>query len=95
MKTNFIYSIWAAVGRSLLLLGFSLVVLSGAALLRPMDLSWWWPLCVVERRPSCSEARGIFLNQESNQCLLLWQMDSYPLHHRSAPVKIFDGWGFL
>lgn len=28
MKTNFIYPIWAAVGRSLLLLGFSLVALS-------------------------------------------------------------------
>ena len=44
---------------------------------------------------SCSEARGIFLNQGSNRCLLLWQMYSYPLHHRSAPIKIFDGWGFL
>ena len=76
MKTNFIYSIWAAVGRSLLLLGFSLVVLSGAALLRPMDLSWWWPLCVVERRPSCSEARGIFLDQGSNLSPQHWQADS-------------------
>ena len=45
---------------------------------------------------SCSEACGIFPNQGSNPCLLLWQVDSYPLcHRRSAPIKIFDGWGFL
>ena len=28
---------------------------------------------------SCSTARGIFLGQGSNLCLLHWQVDSYPL----------------
>ena len=31
--------------------------------------------------PSCSAARGIFLNQGSETCLLHWQADSLPLTH--------------
>ena len=30
-------------------------------------------------RPSCSAARGIFLDQGSNLCFLCWQTDSSPL----------------
>ena len=34
------------------------------------------------RRLSCSTAFGIFLDQGSNPCPLLWQKDSYPLGHQ-------------
>ena len=36
---------------------------------------------VVEHGLSCCEACGIFLDQGSNSCLLLWQVDSLPLSH--------------
>ena len=31
--------------------------------------------------------QGIFLTQGQNQCLLHWQADSLPLHHRGSPIK--------
>ena len=37
---------------------------------------------VVARGVSCSAARGIFLGQGSNSCLLHWQVDSLPLSHQ-------------
>ena len=33
---------------------------------------------------SCSVARGIFLDQGSNLCLLHWQADSLPLSHQGS-----------
>ena len=36
--------------------------------------------------PSCSVARGIFLDQGSDLCPLPWQMGSYPLYHQGSPV---------
>ena len=41
-------------------------------------------------RLSCSEARGIFLNQGLNLCLLDWQVDSYPLDHRGSPLDLIS-----
>ena len=34
---------------------------------------------------NCSIAYGIFLDQGSNLCLLLWQVDSLPLSHHGSP----------
>ena len=34
---------------------------------------------------SCSAARGIFLDQGLNLCLLYWQADSSPLSHQRGP----------
>ena len=46
---------------------------------------------VVVHRFSCPEARGIFPDQGSNLCPLLWQAGSYPLdHHGSLPLYIND-----
>ena len=40
---------------------------------------------------SCSVARGIFLDEESNPCLLQWQVDSDPLYHQGSPqATIFE-----
>ena len=35
--------------------------------------------------PSCSVARGIFLDQGSSPYLLCWQADSLPLSHQGSP----------
>ena len=35
---------------------------------------------------SCSEACEIFPDQGSSLCPLLWQVDSYPLHHQGHPL---------
>ena len=40
---------------------------------------------------SCSMAYWIFLGQESNQCLLQWQVDSLPLSHQGSP-KLHVSW---
>ena len=40
---------------------------------------------VVAHGLSCSQACGIFLDQESNPCPLHWQADSYPLRHQGSP----------
>ena len=37
-------------------------------------------------RLSCSAARGIFLDQGWNPCLLNWHMDSLPLSHQGIPA---------
>ena len=39
----------------------------------------------VAHQLSCSKARGIFLGQESNLCVLNWQVDSLPLSHQENP----------
>ena len=36
---------------------------------------------------SCSTARGIFLDQGSNLCILHWQVDSLPLSHQGRPLS--------
>ena len=41
---------------------------------------------VVGHGLSCSTARGIFLDQGLNLCLLRWQADSSPLSHQGNPV---------
>ena len=38
---------------------------------------------------SCPVARGIFLNQGSNLCLLYWQADSLPCSHKGSPPFVF------
>ena len=38
---------------------------------------------------SCSVARGIFPDQESNPCSLHWQADSQPLDHQGSPTDVF------
>ena len=38
----------------------------------------------------CPVACGIFPEQESNQCPLLWQADSYPLYHQESPSIIVN-----
>ena len=40
---------------------------------------------VVAHELSCSKACGVFLDQESNPCLLNWQADSLPLSHQGNP----------
>ena len=35
----------------------------------------------------CSEARGVFLHQGSNLCLLHWQADSLPLSHQAEKAR--------
>ena len=44
---------------------------------------------VVEHRPSCSAACGIFPDQGSNPCPLHWQADSQPLCHQGSPLRVF------
>ena len=66
---------------------------------RASRLQWLWHVGSVLATPrlqitgsilvvhglSWSEACGIFLDQGSNPCLLLWQVDSLALHTRKAP----------
>ena len=40
---------------------------------------------VVTRELSCTMARGIFLGQGMNLCLLHWQANSLPLSHQGSP----------
>ena len=44
---------------------------------------------VVEHLLSCFAACGIFLDQESNTCLLHWQVYSLPLSHWGSPLNLF------
>ena len=44
---------------------------------------------VVAHGPSCSAARGIFPDQDSNPCPLHWQADSQPLRHQGSPPSYF------
>ena len=68
----------------------------GSRVLRPQWLRYlasvvavprlWSTGSIVEaHRLSCSTARGIFLDQGSNQCLLHWQVDSLPLSRWGRP----------
>ena len=58
----------------------------------------WWLLSsqsadsvVVGHGPSCPVACGIFPDQGWKPSPLLWQADSYPLHHRGSPNSMgFD-----
>ena len=45
---------------------------------------WSTGSIVVSVGFSCSAARGIFLAQGSNPCLLHWQADSYPLDQQGS-----------
>ena len=45
---------------------------------------WQTGSVVVEHGLSCSVACGIFLDQDSNLCLLYWQADSQPLYHQGS-----------
>ena len=47
---------------------------------------WSTSSIVVAHRLSCSRACGIFLDQESNLCLMHWQADSLPLSHQGSPL---------
>ena len=38
---------------------------------------------------ACSAVCGVFPDQESNSCPLLWQADSYPLYHQGSPGSLF------
>ena len=44
---------------------------------------------VVAHRFSCSAAHGIIPDQGSNQCPLLWQVDSLPLDSQEIPLFPF------
>ena len=44
---------------------------------------------VVAHGPSCSEACGIFPDQDSNPCPLHWQAYSQPLRHQGSPLLSF------
>ena len=48
---------------------------------------WSTSSIVVAHRLSCSRACGIFLDQESNLCLMHWQADSLPLSHQGSPLQ--------
>ena len=43
---------------------------------------------IVAHGPSCSAACGIFPDQGSNPCPLLWQADSQPLRHQGSPTLL-------
>ena len=44
---------------------------------------------VVTQGLTRPEARGIFLDQELNPCLLHWQADSLPLSGQGSPILRF------
>ena len=46
---------------------------------------WRTDSVVVAQRLSCSKACGIFSDQESNQSLLHWEVDSLPLSLQGSP----------
>ena len=50
---------------------------------------WSTGLVVVVHGLSCSVAGGVFPDQRSNPCLLLWQVDSLPLSHQGSPIHSF------
>ena len=55
-----------------------LVLVRGLQSARALEGSWALSIgsVVVVQEPSCSVARGIFLDQGSNLCPLHWQVDS-------------------
>ena len=50
---------------------------------------WGAGSAAVAHGVCCSTARGIFLDQGSNPCLLHWQVDSSPLSHHGSPVVFY------
>ena len=59
----------------------------GSAAAAPRLQSPGW--IIVACRLSCSSSCGIFLDWESNLCLLQWQADSLPLNHQGSPGFFF------
>ena len=69
--------------------GYSLVAVRGlliavASLIAEQGF-WSTSSVLVARGLSSSTACGVFSNQGSNPCLLLWQADSLPLSHQGSP----------
>ena len=50
---------------------------------------WHTGLTIGVQGLSCSATYRIFLDQESNPCLLHWQADSLPLSHQGIPCICF------
>ena len=78
-------------GRGVQVLGHTVVLAH-----RLSSCGLWAPstgLVVVTHWISCSTARGIFLDQESNLCPLHWQVDSDPLYPKVSPRN--DYWYIL
>ena len=73
--------------------GHSSLRCAGLSLLRPLLLrstsSRRAGSVVVAHGPSCSAACGIFPDQGSDPCPLLWQADSQSLSHQGSPVGRF------
>ena len=99
LKNNFIYIFLGCAGPSLLLgllsswveRGLLLLVIQGLLFLLSAGsgacglCSCSSPALVVAHRPSSSAARGVFLDQGLNPCLLHWQVDSLSLSHQGSP----------
>ena len=49
----------------------------------------------VAHRLTCHLARGIFLGQGSNLCLLCWQVDSLPLKRQGSPFSMICSQGLF
>ena len=72
--------------------GHSSSLCAGLSLSRPLLLrstsSRRASSVVVAHGPSCSTAFGIFPDQGSNPCPLLWQADCQPLSHQGSPLSL-------
>ena len=68
--------------------GYSSLLCAGFSL-RQLFLLWSRGSVAVAYGLSCSTARGIFLDQRSNPCLLHWQADSFPPSHQGSPDQGF------
>ena len=96
-KYLFIYLFMAVLGLRFCARAFSIAASGGHSSSQCAGLSLSRPLLlrstgsrragsvIVAHRPSCSAARGIFLDQGSNPCPLHWQADSQPLRHQGSP----------
>ena len=73
----------------LLIVVASLVGSAGSRVHRLQSL-WHTGSVVAAHRRSCSAACGVFLDQESNPCLLPWQADSYSLSCQGSPILFFN-----
>ena len=69
--------------------GHSSLWCAGLSMLRPLLLRSTGSRCtgsvIVAHGPSCSAARGILPDQDSNPCPLHRQADSQPLRHQGSP----------
>ena len=66
---------------------FSVVVISRAS--HHSDFPFLQSRGSTARGLSCSLVYGIFSDQGSNPCPLLWQADSQPLYYQGSPLLIF------